>query len=1505
VTPPNCTVLVVSDTSVKARSLQRLLEQNDKFLGRVLTRRYDEPILELCHADVIHLILLDADQPELPEFALSKQLIEQLKSQLGDRCPPIIAIGQNDADMAAQAFKAGAIDYWVRERITPDRLHQALDPKPWPSHPVQPHQTAELDAFRVTLFEALRSLADPVEIQVTASRILGEYLNANRVAYFECRNDAYHAERDYVNGVDPVAGCYPVTGFGLAIFTEFCAGRTVAVADVSTDPQLSTAERATYAAVQVAAHMGVPLVKDGDFVAGLAVHSSTPRIWTQAEVKLAEETAERTWAAVERAKAEAAIEAELKDTQRLHRLSTLLMTEVDIQVLYAEILAVAIEFMGADAGTLQILDSETQDLIILAAAGLNPTLIDYAHRVNARAHAPCGEVLAAKKRALLDFADTANDPHGFVQIYRDAGFRSAQLTPLITRSGQPLGLVSTYWRTRYHPGDRTLRFLDLLARQAADLLEHHHNEAALHQSEEKYRTLFQNIDQGFCLLGMIFDEQGQAVDFRYLETNPAFVKHAGQPMVGKRIREVVPNFEQIWIDTYGQVALTGDPVRLEHSVEGLGDQWFETYAFRYGGEGSRIVAVLFTNITNRRQAELALRESEGQFRLLSEVSPVGIFRNDIHGQCTYANAKTLEITGLSLEENLGGGWGKYIHPDDRDWMYAAWLEFVAQTRQGQPATYQVEHRYRYQDGTLRWGLGQAVPEYNAQGELVGFIGTVTDITERKQAQEDLTRELNRSRALLEASSDGIVVLNRQGHVVEANESYARMLGRTLEETLTLHVSDWDARWTPEELEQIVISQQYVGSTFESVHRRKDGSTYDVEITVSAVDTEDEFLQLCICRDISDRKRSETERKRREANTAFLTEITADLSRLSAAGEIMQTISAKIGAYLQLSACAFVELDLVANEATITYDWHVESGLNLAGVYRLIDFLTPDFLLDIRNGEPFVVCNTATDPRTHAENYASLNIQSFFTVSFHQNGQLRSLLAIYDAVPRQWRADEIELAGELANQIFPRLERARSEAALQRYNEALEARVADRTAELSQSLAALRQSEERLHHLAHHDPLTGLPNRLWLNLRLQQSIQQAIQQQTKLAVVFIDLDRFKHINDSLGHRAGDSLLQQLAYRLRQALRAKDSIARISGDEFVVVLEDVKDISHIGSAISRLMTVFESSFRLEEQTVHMTSSIGISLFPDDSSEAATLLRYADTAMYEAKEEGRNTYRFYAEEMTATAFEHVLFGNALRSALQQQELRLVYQPQINLQSQRWVGLEVLLRWQHPDLGVISPAQFIPIAEQSGLIHEIGTWVLQSACCQAKTWLDSGLEFGRIAVNVAASQLNHENFVQVIEDVLKQSGLPPCYLELEVTERLVMQHTEAKIQQLKQLRQLGIQIAIDDFGTGYSSLSYLKLLPIDKLKIDKSFVRDIPYDANDMAIAAAVIALGQALGMTIIAEGVENAAQMTFLKLKGCHEAQGYLYSRPLTPDAVLDFWRNSPSYRRARVDDRAGYS
>lgn len=437
------------------------------------------------------------------------------------------------------------------------------------------------------------------------------------------------------------------------------------------------------------------------------------------------------------------------------------------------------------------------------------------------------------------------------------------------------------------------------------------------------------------------------------------------------------------------------------------------------------------------------------------------------------------------------------------------------------------------------------------------------------------------------------------------------------------------------------------------------------------------------------------------------------------------------------------------------------------------------------------------------------------------------------------------------------------------------------------ITTTKENQERLDYLAHHNPLTGLPNRLLFNDRLHHALNLALRQNTHLALIFVDIDRFKHINDSMGHGAGDALLRQFALRLQQAVRTNDTVAHLSGDEFVVMLEDVGHAQNVTAVIHKLLSSLKAPFQLHNQEIYVTASMGISLFPSDGHDPSVLLRNADTAMYQAKDEGRNTYRFYTEEMMAVTFEQMLLENALRGALDRQEFYLVYQPQVELTSRRLVGLEVLLRWQHPELGLVSPVQFIPLAEQTGLIRDIGLWVLHCACRQGKTWLDRGLSFGRIAVNIAGPQIRHNGLLALVQSALGESGLPPTCLELEVTEGFIMEGSGDSVEQLEALRNLGIQISIDDFGTGYSSLSYLKQLPIEKLKIDRSFIRDIPQDANDMAIAEAVIALGHALNLRVIAEGVETDEQASFLIQKGCHEAQGYLYSQPIPPqeiDAIL---------------------
>jgi diguanylate cyclase (GGDEF)-like protein/PAS domain S-box-containing protein len=448
------------------------------------------------------------------------------------------------------------------------------------------------------------------------------------------------------------------------------------------------------------------------------------------------------------------------------------------------------------------------------------------------------------------------------------------------------------------------------------------------------------------------------------------------------------------------------------------------------------------------------------------------------------------------------------------------------------------------------------------------------------------------------------------------------------------------------------------------------------------------------------------------------------------------------------------------------------------------------------------------------------------------------------------------------------------------------------------ISHIKESEEQLYQLAHHDSLTGLPNRLLLTARLEHSLQHAQREGTHVAVLFLDLDHFKKVNDSLGHPVGDQLLQLVAKRLLQTVRDEDTVARLGGDELTIVLGSLDDASHAATVAQQILDSLSAPFELEGQEVFMSASIGISTCPRDGRDATTLLKNADAAMYTAKNTGRNAYHFYSKELTENACASLALETDLRRALENEEFLLHFQPQVSLQSGNIVGMEALVRWQHPEIGLIPPNRFIPLAEENGLIGAIGIWVLRTACAQARAWQKDGRTPFRIAVNISERQLRHPDIIKEVRDILEETGLDPCYLELELTENSVMQHAEQALMTLNALRELGITIAIDDFGTGYSSLSYLKLFPVDRLKIDRSFVHDIPRDANDVAIVRAIVTLGHSLNLSVVAEGVETQAQLELLTSIGCDEMQGFLYSAPGTASELQTML--TPTIRSACIND-----
>ncbi len=426
-------------------------------------------------------------------------------------------------------------------------------------------------------------------------------------------------------------------------------------------------------------------------------------------------------------------------------------------------------------------------------------------------------------------------------------------------------------------------------------------------------------------------------------------------------------------------------------------------------------------------------------------------------------------------------------------------------------------------------------------------------------------------------------------------------------------------------------------------------------------------------------------------------------------------------------------------------------------------------------------------------------------------------------------------------------------------------------------------EEQVRYLAYFDALTGLPNRTLFQDRLAKALASARRRREKVALLFLDLDRFKTINDSLGHSAGDLLLKEVAERLKKWAREQDTVARLGGDEFVIVLTGVKDAADAAIAADRLMKTMSTKFMVQGHLLSAGCSLGISVFPDHGRDGEALIKNADAAMYCAKENGRNNFQFFSQEMNSRAVERLTLESSLRLALEQKELFLVYQPQWDVVTGQITGAEALLRWQHPRLGLVPPDKFIPIAENSGLIMPIGEWVLKTACAQAREWQDQGLPPLPVAVNVSAVQFRQESFPALIKRVLHETGLPAQYLELELTEGMLLSSADVTLTVFQELKEMGVKLSIDDFGTGYSSLAYLKHLPVYKLKIDRSFVRDITIDPDDAAITGTIISMAKSLNLKVIAEGVENEEQMLFLREHDCDEVQGYYFSRPL---AVSDF-------------------
>ena len=886
------------------------------------------------------------------------------------------------------------------------------------------------------------------------------------------------------------------------------------------------------------------------------------------------------------------------------------------------------------------------------------------------------------------------------------------------------------------------------------------------------------------------------------------------------------------------------------------------------GELARLIQAFFQQRENLSAETRERRQAEQRLRLFSraiEQSANLVIITDRHGTIEYANPKFVQVTGYSEAEAIGANprilkSGKTSREQyERLWRTIAGGE-----------EWRGEFRNRRKDGSLYWELASIAPIRDEGGTITHFVAIKEDITRRKAVESALHASDLKYRNVFATVGDALFLIdNRDGRILTVNPAARKLYGYTREEFRAM--KDVDLAADPGAALPRTRSQRLT----DQAHRRKDGTVFPADLWVRHFDYKGHTITVAAIRDM-------TVQKAAERKIIRLSNLYAALSRTSAAiirrhgesRELFRQVCQIVAALEQVSLVCIGLIDPesgwlrpVAHGGAVAESPGNVPPPSASGDPSLPEGWGPSGMA-FRLGHPVVSNDFLGDPnhqpwREWAESVA---IRAAAAFPLRRDGKVVGCLSAYAAEPGFFEDDITNLLANLAGEVSFALDLFEQEN--------------------QRKIAA-----DHIRHLATHDPLTGLPNRTLLLDRLTQAIHAAHRKQRCVGILFLDLDHFKTINDSLGHDIGDHLLRAVAERLRDAVRQEDTLVRQGGDEFILVLPDIAEPGAAGRVAEHLLRALRAPFALNEHLLHVNASIGISIFPMDSTDPTTLIRYADNAMYHAKEAGRADYVFFTSELNVRVSELFSLSNELRQALERQEFVLHYQPQIDLATGRLMGVEVLIRWQHPERGLIPPVKFIPVAEETGLIGPIGEWTLRTACAQSRRWQDAGLPLPPIAVNLSAQQWLQPHIEQQVVAALDAGGLAPELLELEITESLLMRDTDKMIDTMRRLRARGVQFAVDDFGTGYSSLSYLKRFPINQIKIDRSFVRDIPTDPDDAAIATAIIQMGKSLRLTVVAEGVETLGQLNFLREHGCDAAQGYYFSSPLSAERFAEYLERQP--------------
>ncbi|MFZ1918813.1 MAG: EAL domain-containing protein [Terriglobales bacterium] len=752
------------------------------------------------------------------------------------------------------------------------------------------------------------------------------------------------------------------------------------------------------------------------------------------------------------------------------------------------------------------------------------------------------------------------------------------------------------------------------------------------------------------------------------------------------------------------------------------------------------------------------------------------------------------------------------------------------------------------------------------------------------------QERLRLAAVVEHSDDAINSVDLNGRVTSWNAGAERTYGYSAAEASGRHISFCVPPDRRSELDLVVqkIASGEVIERFDTQRLKKDGTIIDVSLLLAAIrdDTGKVVGVSGIARDVTARRRAQEALLTSERRYRSLSERVIQRTReLTAANQQLGTEMTE-----RRQAQESLRLEAMAREQAETELRRSEERMRMAMKAAKIGFWDLDVIKDEHVWSDACKALLGVPPNTRASYRALKRVvhpDDWKMMQAKIDGAIQEKLDYVVEFRVTWPDNSVHWCMSSGRAFYDNAGRV------------------TRMSGITMDIDERKYAEDRVQFLAYYDALTALPNRALLHDRLTKALASARRQKHKVALLFLDLDHFKDINDSLGHAVGDLLLQEVAARLKRWAREQDTVARLGGDEFLIVLTSVKDTPDAAIAAERLMDAMTAEFVVQGHSLRVGCSLGISIFPEHGTDGETLIKNADAAMYSAKDHGRNNFQLFADAMNAQVVERLTLENSLRLALEKKELFLVYQPQMDIVSGKITGLEALLRWQHPDLGLVPPDKFIRIAENSGLIVPIGEWVLRTACSQARKWQDEGLLAVPVAVNVSAVQFRQESFCELIGRVLSETGLASQYLELELTESLLLTNAHVTFSVLQDLRAMGLKLAIDDFGTGYSSLSYLRQFPLSKLKIDRSFIRDVAVNPDDAAITAAIISMARSLNLKVIAEGVENDAQVLFLRARQCDEIQGYYFSKPLTVDKVAEKLREQHHKALVRAQASGGQS